>query len=379
MDFKLSPEQTLLRESVRRLVDKDYPPATRRRIAAEGGFSREVWRRFADMGWLGLALPEEYGGLGDIRDLAILLEELGAGLVLEPVLACAVVAPRLLLASGDVARAQALIPSLVAGDTLLAMAHGEVAARGVPAWVATHAESVAGGWRLTGNKSLVLGGAAADHYIVSARTGGTVDGEEGLTLFLVAADAPGLGRRVVPLTDDGWGADLTFDGLFLPDSALVGRLGEGFPAIREALAWQLLGFCAEALGAMERALWLTRDYVRTRKQFGVEIGSFQAVQHRMADMVVETELSRSLVLRALADFHRTPEIRDRTLSQAKVQVGKGGYFVGAQSIQLHGGMGMADECAIGHYYKRLLMLRNLGGSVALHLGRLGARGACETQ
>lgn len=379
MDFKPSEEQVLLRDSVRRLVEKDYPSATRRKIAAEGGFSQALWRRFAEMGWLGLALPERHGGVGDIRDLAILLEELGAGLVMEPVLASAVVAPRLLIASGDEQRAQAIIPEVIAGDALPVMAHGEIAARGIPEYVAARAERNADGWRLTGNKSLVPGGGTADRYLVSARTGGDVTSRDGITLFMVAANAPGLKRIAVTLTDDSHAADLSFDGLQLPDSAVIGTVDQAFPALREALAWQLLGFCAEALGAMERAMWITRDYVRTRKQFGVEIGSFQAVQHRMADMVVETELSRSLLLRAIDDFGKAPEVRDRTLSAAKVQIGKGGYFIGAQSIQLHGGMGMADECAIGHYYKRLLMLRNLGGSVALHLARIAEQYATDGQ
>lgn len=372
MDFRPSEEQILLCDSARRLIEQTYGYDVRRKSAREEqGFSISRWQQFTDLGWLGLAVPTEYGGLGGSAiDLALMIEQLGAGLLLEPLVPVAVAVPRLLIASGDARHIKALMPGIIDGTLRPVLAHGEQTAGGVLAFVEASATRLGEGWCLSGAKSLVLGGAAATHYLISARTEGEAGDEAGVSLFCVPADHSALRRIDVELTDDSRAVDLSFEALKLSGDALVGAEGNAFPAIREAIAWLQLGLHAEALGAMERAMMMTRDYVRTRRQFGAEIGSFQAVQHRLADMAMETELARSMLFRLLSVFDGHSPERERTLAAAKVQFAKSGFFVGAQSVQLHGGIGMADDYAIGMYFKHLLLLRNLHGGLGHHLARL---------
>ena len=360
MDFQRSEEQVLLSDGARRYVEQSFDYETRRKaLGGSEAWSAERWRHIAEMGWLALPLPEDQGGLGGSpADYAILMESLGGGLLPEP-LVPVVQAARLLLAAGG---ADDMLAATAAGDARPIVAHGEIAAGGLLSYVETRAERSGGGWRLSGAKSLVLGGAAATHYIISARTAGEAGDREGISLFVVPADHPGLGRRDVRLTDDSFCADLDFTGLELPADALLGREGEGHGPLREGMAWLQLGLHAEALGVMDKALWTTRDYVRTRQQFGTTLSTFQAVQHRLADMAMEVEMARSMLFRLLAAFGQGGATLDRTLAAAKAQFGQGGFFVGAQSVQLHGGMGMADDYVIGMLFKRLLLLRNLHGA-----------------
>jgi alkylation response protein AidB-like acyl-CoA dehydrogenase len=368
MDFRLSEEQVLLSDSARRLVEQGFEYEARRRAVASGAaYSAEFWGRFAELGWLGLAIPEANGGFGgSAADFAVLVERLGAGLMLEPYVPVAA-AMRTLIAAG----AGELAAGVIDGSARPVLAHGEPGSGAVLEYVETRAERSGDGWRLSGAKTLVLGGAAATHYVISARTAGDAGEPQGVSLFLVAADHPALGRTDVRLTDDSFGSDLAFTALELPAAALVGPQGGAVAALREGMAWLQLGLHAEALGAMDKALWTTRDYVRTRKQFGVELSTFQAVQHRLADMAMETELARSMLLRLISVFDVDGPEREHALTAAKVLFGNSGFFVGAQSVQLHGGMGMTDEYLIGMYFKRLVLLRNLHGGANAALARLG--------
>ncbi|HUD90846.1 acyl-CoA dehydrogenase family protein, partial [Sphingobium sp.] len=345
MNFQRSEAQVLLSDGARRYVEKNFDYETRRKALAGGeAYSVERWRHMADMGWLALVLPEAHGGLdGTPADYAILMESIGGGLLPEP-LVPVVQAARLLLATGG---ADDLLAATAIGEARPVIAHGEIAAGGCLSHVEARADRTGGGWRLTGTKALVLGGAAATHYVLSARTSGATGDEVGISLFLLPADHPDLGRRDIRLTDDSFGSDLRFANLNLPTDALLGQEGEGFGPLREGMAWLQLGLHAEALGAMDKAMWTTRDYVRTRQQFGTTLSTFQAVQHRLADMAMEIEMARSMLFRLLAAFTRDSRTLDRILAAAKARFGEAGFFVGAQSVQLHGGMGMADDYVIG--------------------------------
>lgn len=372
MNFELSEEQGMLRDSLRRYVDREYGFESRRvLLERENGFSRAHWQTYAEMGWLGIGVPEHAGGFGgDLIDSAIVAEEFGRGLVVEAFAACAVQAAQLLLHSGD-ARHENLLGELIGGECLYAVAHGEAAARGRACWVETRAEAHAGGYRLSGTKTQVCAAPRADRILISARSFGDADAAEGLSLFLVARDTPGLSLREYRRVDGSLAADLVFDDLQLPTDALLGSEGTAHVALDAALAAATLACCAEMIGAMEQALWITRDYLRTRKQFGVAIGSFQALQHRMADMYIALEQARAILRRGLAHAGLADaDARGLAISAAKAQVGRSAQYVAAQAVQLHGGIGVTNEYSIGHYFKRLLVLEASYGNSAHHVGRL---------
>jgi alkylation response protein AidB-like acyl-CoA dehydrogenase len=366
MEFGLSEEQQLLKDSVARFVEREYGFDKRCKLVTEGGgFSQANWDKFAEMGWLMLGLPEACGGLGGSPvDTAIVMEEFGKAMVVEPYLPVAVLAARVLIE----AEADAdLIAAIGSGEARPVLAHGEAGAYGALNWVETRAERSSGDWRISGEKSLVLAVPFATHFIVSARTAGGRGDAHGISLFLVAPDAAGLTRKDGRLADGSRASDLT-----LADCAAVpiGQEGAGLPVIETAYAHATVALCAEAVGAMDKALWTTRDYLQTRQQFGAPIGSFQALQHRMADMLIELEMARAQVYRGLAHLDAEPTIRDHAISSMKVQIGRSAKFVGAQSVQLHGGMGMTEEYLIGHYFRRLCMIENAFGSTGTHLDRM---------
>jgi alkylation response protein AidB-like acyl-CoA dehydrogenase len=366
MEFGLSEEQQLLKDSVARFVEREYAFDKRQSLVTEGGgFSAANWAIFADMGWLMLGLPEAAGGLGGTPvDAAIVMEEFGKALVVEPYLPVAVLAARVLIEAGADTN---LIAAIGTGKARPVLAHSEVPAYGTLAWVETRAEKSGNGWRVSGEKSLVLAAPFATHFIVSARTAGAAGDAEGISLFLVASDAAGLSRRDARLADSSRASELTFADC---EAVLLGPAGAGLPIIETAYAHATVGLCAEAVGAMDTALWTTRDYLQTRQQFGVAIGTFQALQHRMADMLIELEMARSQVYRALAFLDASPDIRSKAVSSMKVQIGRSVKFIGAQAVQLHGGMGMTEEYSIGHYFRRLFMIESTFGTSAVHLDRM---------
>ena len=367
MNFALTPEQQALKDSVRRFCEREYGFEARMGLLrSPEGWSRKAWGTFAELGWLGAGLAEARGGYGGgAVENALILEELGRSLVLEPFLACAVGAAQVLAALPPSDAVDTLLAEIVAGETIAVLAHGETDSQ-----IATRADRDGPGWRLNGAKSFVLAGPAAGALLVSARTSGDDADREGISLFRLDPGLAGVERHDYRAVDGRRVADFSFTDVVLPPEALLSPDGGAIEAIELALDHLVVGLCAEALGAMDAALWLTRDYLKTRKQFGVTLNTFQALQHRMADMLVETELARSMLLRALAALaDPDPSERRKGVSAAKVQIGEAGYFVGGQAVQLHGGIGVTEEYAAAHYFKRLTLVRGLFGATDVHLAR----------
>ncbi|HXY99872.1 MAG TPA: acyl-CoA dehydrogenase family protein [Stellaceae bacterium] len=372
MDFDFSEEQRLLDETVRRLV-KDAYDITKRKsyIAAPEGFSRALWARYAELGLLGLPFAESEGGFGGSAvETMIVMESFGRGLVVEPYLASIVLGGGLVTLAGSAAQKQAILPQVALGKKLLAFAHGERQSRYALADVETTAKRAGGGWVLNGQKGVVLNGDSADTLILSARSAGASREHQGITLFLVDAKAKGVGLRGYPTVDGLRAAEVTLENVQVGGDAVLGAPDGAYPVIEHVVDRALAALCAEAVGIMETLNATTLDYLKTRKQFGVPIGTFQALQHRMADMVVEHEQSKSMAMLAAlsADLADAAE-RRRVISAAKVQIGKSGRFVGQQSIQLHGGIGMTEEYLAGHYFKRLTMIEQSFGDTDHHLDR----------
>lgn len=369
MDFSLTEEQAALKESARRLCERDYGFEHRRkRLRGDEGFSRDLWRSFADLGWLGAGLSEdEFGYGGGPVETAVLQEEFGRALVVEPYLSCVVIAARAIAVLGAPAQKEALLPAIVAGETLVALAHNEATLRGDDAAVTTRAEAAGNAWRLNGRKAFVLGAPSADLLLVSART------EAGLTLFQVPADAEGVEILAYHAVDGRRVADIVLTDVTTPDEARLGPVGGALAGIELAVDHGVIGLMAECVGAMDAALWLTRDYLTTRRQFGVTLSSFQALQHRMADMLVETELARSMLLRGIAALSDpNPQARRAGVSAAKVQISEAAVKVTGEGVQMHGGVGVTEEYIVGHFYKRAVLARGLFGSTDAHLERFAA-------
>jgi len=368
--FTLTDEQQQFRDSLQRLLRTDYSFERRREIAASaGGWSEDTWRALAQLGVLALTLPEAHGGFGGgPLDTLVVMEECGRALLLEPYLATVVLGAGLLARAGSEAQCTALLPAVAAGDCRLALAHYEAAGRYAPEPLATTARADGANWIITGEKTHVLHGASADQLLVSART------PRGVSLFLVARAAPGVEASDYPQYDAQRAATIRFADVRVGAGALLGAEGAAAGAIEYTLDAAIAAVCAEAVGAMAALLEATGQYLKTRKQFGVPIGSFQVLQHRMADMLLETEKARSMALLAasrLAGAGR--DERRHVVSAAKVKVGEAARFVGQQAVQLHGGIGVTDELAVGHYFKRLTMIELAFGDVDYHLGEVGRR------
>jgi len=360
MDFNLNSEQQALADSVARFTARNYTFEARKRLIDNGtGLDQGSWQAFADLGWLGAGLSEEAGGYGGgpVENM-IIMKGFGRALMREPFLPVALVALQTLAALPQSTVRDGLIAEIVAGDALTVLAHGELAARGLPDHVETMIES----GRITGGKSMVIGGHLAGRLIVSAR------GAEGLGLYLVDPAAAGISTRHYRLLDNQHAVDLVFDGT--PVLETLAQPGGGEPAIGAGLAHGLVGICAEAVGAMDAAIQMTRDYITTRRQFGTTLSTFQALQHRMADMLVEMELSRSILYQGIASIERTDAERTRALAAMKAIVSSAALFVGRNAIQLHGGIGMTEEYPVGHYYRRLFVIAGQFGGESLHLKTL---------
>jgi alkylation response protein AidB-like acyl-CoA dehydrogenase len=372
---ELSDERQLLRDSAAGLLARSYSFAARRDMLRDRGRAfRTNWQSFAGMGWLGTAYAEDVGGLGGTAgDLAVLAEELGRALVLEPFLGCAVLAGRVLDLAATERQRHDLLAPLIAGENLVALAHDEPGARGDNAFVAAQATTSGDGYRLAGAKCVVLGGDMAHHFIVSARTAGAADERQGVTLFVVERDAPGLRCMPRRLIDGRGVADLVLEDVAVGRQAVLGAIDGAFPALDGALAETTVMAAAEAVGAMDQALWLTCDYLKVRHQFGSALADFQALQHRLAEMYVEVEKSRS-ILRFGLDALSTGDgaARTRAVSAVKSRVGRSGFFVGAEAVQLHGGIGMTEEYAVGHYFKRLCAFDILFGNACHHTAHYAA-------
>jgi alkylation response protein AidB-like acyl-CoA dehydrogenase len=375
MNFELTEEQRLLSESVRRYLADRYDFESRKRIiASDAGSDDAVWRALAEMGLLGIPFSEEAGGFGGgAVDLMSAMQSIGDALVVEPVLAT-IVAGRMIDRAGGAAQKSEILPGVVDGSTRLAFAHGEDGARYRLAHVAASATRSGDGWRLDGLKRVVVGAPLADLLLVSARTSGQAGDVEGIGLFLVAADASGVSMTSYRNIDNQRAADVRLDGVIVRGDALVGGAGDALPVIEEAVDFGTALLCAEAFGAIQYANDATLEYLKTRKQFGVPIGSFQALQHRMVDMFVTAEQVRSMTYLVCSriDSEREPARRARAVSAAKIKIADACRHVSQESVQLHGGMGMTEEMKVSHTFRRLTMIAQQFGDADFHLDRFAS-------
>lgn len=371
MDFDFSDEQRQLRDGVERFVRERYQFDQWKKIAAsDSGISEENWRQMAELGWLAVSLPEEHGGLGGGGvETMIIMEGFGRGLVLEPYLSTVVLGGSLLGKGGTTAQQAELLPKIGEGKLRLALAMAEHQGRYNFADVSLAARAEGSGYVLSGRKCVVLDAPNADKIVVSARTGGGQRETSGISLFLVDRDAKGLSLRAYRTLDRRRAADLVFDNVRVDAASLIGGKDQGHALLSEAIDHGIAAVAAEAVGAMQCLHDATNDYLKTRKQFGVPIGSFQVLQHRMVDMHIALEQARSLALMVNMKLAGAPGERARAAAAAKVQVGQSARFVGQQAVQLHGGMGMTDELTVGHYKKRLMMIDVLFGNAEHHRRR----------
>ena len=372
MDFNLTREQQMLSDVVQSFVAKEYTFQTRRGILeSSDGWSRKVWSKLAEMGLLGLQVPEEYGGMGSASiEMLLTMTALGRGLLLEPYLQSAVLATALIRDLGSRGQKETLLPSLAAGERIAVPAHAERGSRYDLSRVATSAVRTGVGFTLNGRKTVVLHAAAADVLLVSARTAGKPDAEAGISLFTVERTAAGVSLQSYPTLDGQRGADVTLRDVQLPREALLGPEGGAFPAIEAAWDLGITALCAEAVGALEAIFQATVDYTRTRKQFDVPIAHFQALQHRMAEMMIHVEQAKSMsYLAAMRCTEPDAAVRGRAISAAKVLVGQACRRVGQEAVQLHGGMGVTDELSVSHYFKRLTAIELSLGDTEHHLER----------
>ena len=377
MDFDLSEEQRLLKESVEGLLGDAYDFDSRKKYMAEkGGWSKAVWNKFAEQGLLGLPFSEDDGGFGaGAVETMIVMEELGRALVLEPYLSTVVIGGGFLRRGGSAAQKAAHIPAIIDGSKTFAFAQLEKNSRYDLQDVTTSAKKKGDGYVIDGEKFVVLNGEAADTLIVTARTKGGQRDASGIGVFLVPAGAKGVAKKAYPTQDGLHAADISFTGVEIGADASLGDPENALALIERVVDDARAALCAEAVGAMDESLKATVEYLKTRKQFGVPIGSFQTLQHRAADMFVALEQARSMSMFATmaCDFDDAKE-RATAVASAKVQVGKSLKFVGQQSIQLHGGIGMTMEAKIGHYFKRLTMIENSFGDSDYHLRRVSVGG-----
>ncbi|MDH6592737.1 alkylation response protein AidB-like acyl-CoA dehydrogenase [Variovorax sp. TBS-050B] len=370
MNFEHTEDRRMLADSLNRFIAEQYAFDARDRIAKSAhGFSQEIFRQFAELGVIGALFSEADGGFGGSGfDIAVVFEALGRGLVVEPLLG-AVMVGEAISTAGSEAQKQKL-GAIINGEIVAAFAHDEADTHYERTRVQTWAERSGDGWVLNGAKAVVPQGEQADLFLVSARCAGGVDDAAGISLFLVPAKTAGLTVRGCPSIDGGRVAELSFEGVKLGAEALLGSAGEGHTVLERAIGRGVLALCAEALGAMEAAKAATLDYLRTRKQFGLLIGSFQALQHRMADLLLEIEQARSAVINAAAAIDGNDRVaRERALSAAKFSIGRIGALVAEESIQMHGGIGMTWELPLPHYAKRLVMIDHQLGDEDHHLQR----------
>lgn len=372
MDFNYTPEQQQFKDALRRFIDKDYGFEQRKKIVhSEQGISGQAWHTLAELGMTALPIPEEQGGFnGSAVDMMVVMQELGRGLVVEPYFATVLGAQFLKLAGGH----EDLLEQVAAGQLLLAAALGEQQSRHELFDIATTAKADGDGYVINGTKTVVIHGAQAGQLIVSARTSGGQRDTAGISLFVVPADTTGLTRRDYRTIDCQHAADISFVNVRVPASSLLGKAGAGWDILDEAADYGTALLCAEAIGAMDALNGATLEYLKTRQQFGVPIGKFQALQHRMAEMYMQAEQARSMATLAAVKVASTDAgERRRTVSAAKARVGQALKYVGQQAIQLHGGMGVTNELPAAHHFKRLSMIELTLGDTDHHLARFAAQ------
>jgi alkylation response protein AidB-like acyl-CoA dehydrogenase len=373
MNFDRTEEQQLLAESIGRFIGKDYDFATRAKIvASRDGYSEDVWAAFAEIGLLGLPFSSDYGGFGGgAVDLMSVMEAIGDALVVEPYLSTVGQGAQFISRAGTSAQKKALLPAVVRGTLKMAFAQYEKTGRYNLAHVTTRARKSEGGYVIDGEKRVVIHAPCASMLVVSVRTSGGDADRDGISLFLVAANAPGITLRKYLTIDELRAADVVFDGVHVNADTLIGTEGSGLELIEEVTDYATALICAEAVGAIRCANGATLDYLKARQQFGVPIGAFQALQHRMVDMVISAEQAESMASLACAgvDSESNVSERKRIVSAAKIRIADACRHVSQEAIQLHGGMGMSDELKISHTFRRLTMIALQFGDADYHLER----------
>jgi alkylation response protein AidB-like acyl-CoA dehydrogenase len=372
MNFNLSEEQTMIQDSITRFVQDNYTYDQRNNVVAlEHGFSTAHWQQFAELGWLSIPFAEEYGGFGGGPvDTMVIMQELGRGLVAEPFLPTVLLFGGLLQAGGGEEVKNELIPQIIAGQLQGAFAFLERQSRYALTDIKTRARQDGVNWVLNGEKTVVLNGSAAQKLVVLARSSGEQADENGLSLFLVDSSAAGVTATSYKMTDGRDAANIVLDNVTA--EALIGGPGEGYALMGPVIERAMLAVAADALGAMESLNAQTLEYLKTRKQFGTHIGSFQALQHRMVDMFAACENTRSLLYRAVCALDAGDKDARRSLLALKVMVGRAGRKIGGEGIQMHGGMGMTEELSVGAYVKRLMIANTLFGDADYQQQRFSA-------
>ena len=370
MDFNFTEEQTMIRDSLARLIKDQYDFDTRRKVvASKEGWRPKMWAQFAELGLLAAPFSEEDGGLGGGPiDAMVVMEEFGKGLVVEPFLQTVVVGGGFLKRAAAGQKAEHLA-QMIAGERVFAFAYAEPKGRYNLADLETTAKKDGAGWTISGHKAVVVGAPWASHLIVTARTAGGRRDTGGIGVFIVARDAKGVTTRDYPTVDGRRASEVHFDNVAVGADAVIGDAENGLPLIERVTDEAIAALCAEACGAMKVAQTMTVEYSSQRKQFGTPIGKFQVLQHKMVDMFMEAEQSVSMTYMATLKLDEDDVTRKKAASAAKVRIGQAGRFVGQNAIQIHGGNGMTDEYAIGHYFKRLTIIDSEFGNVDHHLKR----------
>ena len=369
MNFDLSEEQQLLKDSVERFVNDNYDLDTRQSLSKNAaGFSDTYWQTMAELGWLGVTVPEAQGGFGGNQaDTMVLMEAFGQGLVLEPFFATAVLGTRAVVSGGNADLQSRLLPDVVSGSCRLGLAYAEEQSRFDLEDVITRATAQDSGFVITGHKSMVQHGGSADQLVVSTRTSGGQRDENGITLFLVDTKAEGVTVDSFPTVDGQQASEVTFENVFVHADNMLGELDRGFTLLQDIAIDGILALAAEAVGAMEILYKDTVAYTQEREQFDHSLADFQVLQHRMVDMFMEYEQCKSMLYRATLEVVQNGREAMRTVHALKYMVGKVGTFIGENAVQLHGGMGVTEELRIGHYFKRLLVIDAQFGNSDHHL------------
>lgn len=369
MDFNFTEEQSMVRDTVASFLQDKYDFETRRKIvSSDAGWRTDYWKAFAEeLGILGASFSEELGGLGGgAIDNMVIMEEFGKALVIEPYLGTVVIGGGFMKHSGH-AGAASVIEGIVGGTTTIAFAYAEPQARYTWQDLKTAAKKDGAGWTLNGHKAVVVGAPFATHLVVTARTGGAQRDAGGVSVFLVDKSLPGIVTRDYPTVDGGRASEVYFENVSLPANSLIAE--DGLPLVNKVIDEATAAVGAEAVGVLRKLHEGTLDYAKQRKQFGTSIANFQVLQHRMVDMFIEVEQSVSMTYMATIKLDESDAERAKAVSAMKVRVGRACKFVGQNAIQIHGGMGMTDELAIGHYFKRASLIEGLFGSVDHHLKR----------
>jgi alkylation response protein AidB-like acyl-CoA dehydrogenase len=373
MNFDYTDEQNALRDSLSKWAAQQYDFEKRKAaLKSEDGWKKN-WATFAELGLLAAPLPEEYGGLGGgATEVAVVAEEFGKALVVEPFVPTVVLGAGALKYAGNAAQKEKHLNAIAAGERIIAFAQAEPKSRWALNDVSTTAKKSGAGYTLNGQKAVVLGAPQADYLLVSARTAGGQRDAKGISLFLVPKSAKGVSTRDYPTMDDTRAAEVYFENVSVGAEALLGEADAALPVIEHIVDDANVAYCNEAVGCMRLMTSLTQDYAKQRKQFGKAIAEFQVIQHRLVDMFMATEECVSLALLATIKLDASDEERARAVSSAKALVGKQGRFVGQAAVQIHGGMGVTDEMRVGHYFKRVTMIDATFGNVDTHLRRFAA-------